>query len=129
MLVKTDGQLQTITELVSRPGSPDRSIPSLCADCGIGDCVCTKQKLSTIEFSQLQNQVLLSLQNGSQVLGELQKEMSLERAESIVDRVGEGVAAQRVSRGSSLSYLMQRREGKADWWSVDMVYCRRSTRL
>lgn len=28
---------------------------------------------------------------------ELQKEMSLERAESIVDRVGEGVAAQRVS--------------------------------
>lgn len=31
------------------------------------------------------------------MLGELQKEMSLERAESIVDRVGEGVAAQRVS--------------------------------
>ena len=41
--------------------------------------------------------MLLSLQSGSQVLKELQKEMSLERAESIVDRVGEGVAAQRVS--------------------------------
>jgi hypothetical protein len=30
------------------------------------------------------------------VLKELQKEMSLEKAESIMDRVGEGVAAQRV---------------------------------
>ncbi|KAH8088103.1 hypothetical protein HD553DRAFT_340220 [Filobasidium floriforme] len=82
LLIKTDGQLQTITELVR----PTHLFLQYLCDIG---------GLSTIEFSQLQNQVLLSLQNGSQVLGELQKEMSLERAESIVDRVGEGVAAQR----------------------------------
>lgn len=40
--------------------------------------------------------MLQSLNKGSEVLKELQKEMSLERAESIMDRVGEGVAAQRV---------------------------------
>lgn len=64
-------------------------------------------QLSTIEFSQIQNQVLQSLNKGSEVLKELQKEMSLERAEGIMDRVGEGVAAQRASPLRSVSVLMQ----------------------
>lgn len=62
-------------------------------------------QLSTIEFSQIQNQVLQSLNKGSEVLKELQKEMSLERAESIMDRVGEGVAAQKVHLLVSLCRL------------------------
>ncbi|GHJ89659.1 hypothetical protein NliqN6_6061 [Naganishia liquefaciens] len=66
LLGKTDAQLLTLTEL-----------------------------LSTIEYAQVQNQVLASLSTGAEVLRELQREMSLERAEGIMDRVGEGVAAQK----------------------------------
>lgn len=54
------------------------------------------RQLSTIEFSQIQQQVLQSLNKGSQVLSELQKDMTLAKVENIMDRVGDGVAAQRV---------------------------------
>ncbi|KAI5450342.1 Vacuolar protein sorting-associated protein 20 [Naganishia albida] len=81
LLTKTDNQLATLTEL-----------------------------LSTIEFSQIQNQVLQSLNKGSEVLKELQKEMSLERAESIMDRVGEGVAAQKEIDEALMSKLSAEEE-------------------
>ncbi|KAJ9105088.1 hypothetical protein QFC20_004374 [Naganishia adeliensis] len=81
LLTKTDNQLATLTEL-----------------------------LSTIEFSQIQNQVLQSLNKGSEVLKELQKEMSLERAEGIMDRVGEGVAAQREIDEALMSKLSAEEE-------------------
>ena len=47
--------------------------------------------------------MLASLSTGAEVLRELQREMSLERAEGIMDRVGEGVAAQKVRSSLHLS--------------------------
>lgn len=52
----------------------------------------------------MQNQVLASLSVGAEVLAELQREMSLQRAEGIMERVGEGVAAQRVRFLSYISW-------------------------
>jgi hypothetical protein len=45
----------------------------------------------------MQNTILKSLDKGSEVLKELHKEMSLDRAEGIMDRVGHGIQAQRAS--------------------------------
>ncbi|KAJ9099968.1 hypothetical protein QFC21_003976 [Naganishia friedmannii] len=81
LLLKTDDQLMTLTEL-----------------------------LSTIEFSQIQQQVLQSLNKGSQVLSELQKDMSLTKVEGIMDRVGEGVAAQREIDEALMSKLSPEEE-------------------
>ncbi|OWZ32331.1 charged multivesicular body protein 6 [Cryptococcus neoformans C23] len=66
LLSKTDSQLVTLQELVS-----------------------------TIEFTQIQNTVLHGLEMGSHVLGELQKEMSLERVDRLMDQTREGVEYQR----------------------------------
>ncbi|ADV21946.1 charged multivesicular body protein 6 [Cryptococcus gattii Ru294] len=51
--------------------------------------------VSTIEFTQIQNTVLHGLEMGSHVLGELQKEMSLERVDRLMDQTREGVEYQR----------------------------------
>lgn len=53
-------------------------------------------QLSTIEFAQIQSQVISSLQKGSQVLKELQREMPLEKVHSVMDEAREGQLAQRV---------------------------------
>lgn len=57
----------------------------------------TTWQVSTIEFTQIQNTVLHGLEMGSHVLGELQKEMSLERVDRLMDQTREGVEYQRVS--------------------------------
>ncbi|KIR68636.1 charged multivesicular body protein 6 [Cryptococcus bacillisporus CA1873] len=51
--------------------------------------------VSTIEFTQIQNTVLHGLEMGSHVLGELQKEMSLERVDRLMDQTRAGVEYQR----------------------------------
>lgn len=60
-------------------------------------CLSLTYQLSTIEYSQLQKEIFTSLENGSLVLKQLQTEMSLDKVESVMEGVGEGVAAQRVS--------------------------------
>ncbi|KAI9634924.1 Snf7 family, partial [Dioszegia hungarica] len=71
LLVKTDGQLQTLQELASLPG-----------------------RLS-IEFTQIQATVMKGLEMGNEVLTQLHKEMSLEKVERLMDQTKEGVAYQR----------------------------------
>ncbi|RSH88279.1 Vacuolar protein sorting-associated protein 20 [Apiotrichum porosum] len=66
MLVRTDGQLQTLQELVR-----------------------------TIEFTQIQAAVVHGLEQGSAVLAQLQKEMSLDRVERLMDSSREGIEYQR----------------------------------
>lgn len=50
-----------------------------------------KQLLSTMEFSKIQNDVLASLDGGNKALQAMQKVMSLEDAERIMDETAEGV--------------------------------------
>ncbi|TXT13360.1 hypothetical protein VHUM_00727 [Vanrija humicola] len=66
LLTRTDGQLQTLQELVS-----------------------------TIEFTQIQAAVVHGLEQGSAVLKQLQAEVSLERVEKLMDQSREGIEYQR----------------------------------
>ncbi|KAL1408192.1 Vacuolar protein sorting-associated protein 20 [Vanrija albida] len=66
LLTRTDGQLQTLQDLVS-----------------------------TIEFTQIQATVVHGLEQGSAVLKQLQAEVSLERVEKLMDQSREGIEYQR----------------------------------
>ncbi|WOO77560.1 Charged multivesicular body protein 6 [Vanrija pseudolonga] len=66
LLTRTDGQLQTLQDLVS-----------------------------SIEFTQIQAAVVHGLEQGSAVLKQLQKEVSLERVEKLMDQSREGIEYQR----------------------------------
>ncbi|ORX37323.1 Snf7-domain-containing protein [Kockovaella imperatae] len=66
LLSKTDGQLQTLQELVS-----------------------------TIEFSQIQAAVLHGISVGNEVLKQLQSEMSLEKVDKLMEETREGIEYQR----------------------------------
>lgn len=72
-------------------------------------------QLSTIEFAQIQSQVISSLQKGSQVLKELQREMPLEKVHSVMDEAREGQLAQRVGRRRSLFWR--------SWRPADKCQC------
>lgn len=66
LLSRTDEQLQTLQDLVA-----------------------------TIEFTQIQATVVHGLEQGNTVLKQLQKEMSLERVEKLMDETREGVEYQK----------------------------------
>lgn len=66
LLSRTDEQLQTLQELVT-----------------------------TIEFTQIQATVVHGLEEGNTVLKQLQKEMSLERVEKLMDETRDGVEYQK----------------------------------
>ena len=51
---------------------------------------------SVVEFSLIQKDVLYGLQQGNAALKEIQKEMSLEAVERILDETAEGIAYQKV---------------------------------
>ena len=51
---------------------------------------------SVVEFSLIQKDVLYGLQQGNAALKEIQKEMSLEAVERIMDETAEGIAYQKV---------------------------------
>lgn len=52
---------------------------------------------SVVEFSLIQKDVLYGLQQGNAALKEIQKEMSLEAVERIMDETAEGIAYQKVN--------------------------------
>lgn len=66
LLSRTDEQLQTLQELVT-----------------------------TIEFTQIQATVVHGLEQGNSVLKQLQKEMSLERVEKLMDETRDGIEYQK----------------------------------
>lgn len=51
--------------------------------------------MTTIEFTQIQATVVHGLEQGNSVLKQLQKEMSLERVEKLMDETREGVEYQK----------------------------------
>ena len=53
------------------------------------------QQTSTIEFSLVERDVLFGLQQGNVVLKQIQKEMSMESVEKLMDETAEAVAYQR----------------------------------
>lgn len=102
LLVKTDGQLQALEELVCvppfslrpRPWSPAPPVlhtpPRRRARLTVGD-----RQTSTIEFSLVQRDVLYGLRQGNQVLKEIHREMSLESVEKLMEETADGIAYQR----------------------------------
>lgn len=54
-----------------------------------------EKQTSTIEFSLVQKDVLYGLRQGNQVLKEIQKEMSLESVEKLMEETADGIAYQR----------------------------------
>lgn len=88
LLLKTDGQLQALEELVCPPPFPTlKTNPHL-------QTQLTRQT-STIEFSLVQKDVLYGLRQGNQVLKEIHKEMSLESVEKLMEETADGIAYQR----------------------------------
>lgn len=57
-------------------------------------------QVSSIEFSQIQQSVMLGLQQGNSVLKEIHKEMSVESVERLMENTAEAQSYQRVSRVS-----------------------------
>lgn len=86
LLLKTDGQLQALEELVCPP-PPFKTNSHL-------QTQLTRQT-STIEFSLVQKDVLYGLRQGNQVLKEIHKEMSLESVEKLMEETADGIAYQR----------------------------------
>jgi charged multivesicular body protein 6 len=88
LLTKTDGQLQTLEELV-------------CSDCHLYR-LCGTQRLttpwqvSTIEFSLVEVSVLHGLKQGNDVLKEIHKEMNIDSVEKLLEETAEAQAYQRV---------------------------------
>lgn len=58
-------------------------------------CPLTPSQVRTIEFTQIQAAVVHGLEQGSAVLAQLQKEMSLDRVERLMDSSREGIEYQR----------------------------------
>src|SRR5882762_10895607 len=84
LLLKTDGQLQGLEELVSQ--KPLNDIP----------CHASYFQVSTIEFSLVEVSVLHGLKQGNEVLKEIHKEMNIESVEKLLDETAEARAYQRV---------------------------------
>lgn len=56
------------------------------------------QKVTNIEFAQIESSVLHGLAQGNAVLKEIHKEMTIESVEKLMDETAEAQAYQRVSR-------------------------------
>lgn len=91
LLSRTDTQLSTLQELV-RPFLNSRTHLPIQQEL-TASFVC---QVTSIEFSLVERSVLEGLKQGSQVLKELQKEMSLETVERLMEQSAEGVAYQKV---------------------------------
>ncbi|KAF3924196.1 hypothetical protein ABW21_db0201532 [Orbilia brochopaga] len=88
LLDKTDGQLQTLEQLTS-----------------------------TVEFALIQKDVLYGLQQGNTVLRQIEREMSLERAEEIMGETEAAVARQR-----EISDLISQNMSNEDQDAVEEEY-------
>lgn len=90
LLSRTDIQLSTLQGLVRRPalGLPIQHVNSPTDAVSI--------QVTSIEFSLVEKSVFEGLKQGSSVLKELQKEMSLEAVERLMEQSAEGVAYQKV---------------------------------
>lgn len=84
LLVKTDGQLETLEQLVCPPQSSLRT----------GLIICFQ--VSTIEFSLVEVSVLHGLKQGNNVLKEIHKEMNIDAVERLLEETNEAQEYQRV---------------------------------
>lgn len=86
LLVKTDGQLENLQQLV-------------CVSVHSALSAKFSLKVSTIEFSLVEASVLHGLKQGNEVLKELHKEMNPESVERLLEETAEAQAYQRVRFG------------------------------
>ena len=79
------------SRLAARRPTDQRNTPCAAAD------TCCSAQTSSIEFSLVEKDVLYGLRQGTAVLKELNREMSMESVEKLMDETAEAVAYQRVS--------------------------------